>query len=291
MKILIFGGAGMLGHKLVQVLGEHFDVFFTLRGGFESVARFGILPQAKCIENVDVTSNVAVRDVIEGLRPDVVINAVGVIKQRSSASDVITTLETNAVFPQRLAALGSELGFRLITVSTDCVFSGSRGMYREQDVPDALDLYGQSKHWGEVSGENCLTLRTSIIGRELSSGQSLVEWFLGNENQAVKGFRKAIYSGFPTIVFADIIKRLITGFPELHGLFHVSSEPINKFDLLELVRDAYARNIAIEPDDSFVIDRSLDSSLFRSRTGFKPLTWPEMITLMANDATPYAKWK
>ncbi|MBX3267542.1 MAG: SDR family oxidoreductase [Acidobacteria bacterium] len=291
MKVLIFGGSGMLGHKLVQVLGEHFDVFYTLRGGFDSVARFGILPQAKCIENVDVTSIELIRDVIEGLRPDVVINAVGVIKQKPSASDVITTLETNAIFPQRLAALGSELGFRLITVSTDCVFLGSRGMYREQDVPDALDLYGQSKHWGEVSGENCLTLRTSIIGRELSSGHGLVEWFLGNENQTVKGFRKAVYSGFPTIVFADIIKRLITDFPDLHGLFHVSSEPINKFDLLELVREAYGRNIAIEPDDNFVIDRSLDSSLFRAATGFKPLTWPEMITLMANDVTPYAKWK
>lgn len=291
MKVLIFGGSGMLGHKLFQVLGEHFDVFFTLRGGFDSVARFGFLPQVKCIENVDVTSIELVRDVIEGLRPDVVINAVGVIKQKPSASDVITTLETNSIFPQRLASLTAELKFRLITVSTDCVFSGSKGMYSEQDVPNALDLYGQSKHWGEVSGENCLTLRTSIIGRELSSGHSLVEWFLGNENQAVKGFRKAIYSGFPTIVFADIIKRLITEFPELHGLFHVSSEPINKFDLLELVREAYGRNIAIEPDDRFVIDRSLDSSLFRSLTGFKPLSWPEMVTLMANDVTPYAKWK
>lgn len=291
MKVLIFGGAGMLGHKLVQVLGEHFDVFYTLRGGFGSVAQFGILPQAKCIENVNVTSIEVVRDVIQGLRPDVVINAVGVIKQKPSASDVITTLETNSIFPQRLAALGAERGFRLITISTDCVFLGSRGLYREQDVPDALDLYGQSKHWGEVSGENCLTLRTSIIGRELSSGHSLVEWFLGNENEAVKGFRKAIYSGFPTIVFADIIKRLITEFPELHGLFHVSSEPINKFDLLELVRDAFGRNIAIEPNDSFVIDRSLDSSLFRSLTGFEPLAWPEMVKLMADDRTPYAKWK
>ncbi|HMS11026.1 MAG TPA: SDR family oxidoreductase [Pyrinomonadaceae bacterium] len=291
MKVLIFGGAGMLGHKLVQVLGEHFDVSYTLRSGFESVVRFGILPQAKCIENVDVSSSSSINAVIEAQRPEVVINAVGVIKQKPSASDVIATLETNSIFPQRLAALSAELGFRLITISTDCVFSGSRGMYREQDVPDALDLYGQSKHWGEVSGKNCLTLRTSIIGRELSSGHSLIEWFLGNEDQTVKGFRKAIYSGFPTIVFADIIKRLITEFPELHGLYHVSSEPINKFDLLELVRDAYERNIAIESDESFVIDRSLDSSLFRSATGFAPITWPEMVKLMAGDRTPYAQWK
>lgn len=291
MKVLIFGGAGMLGHKLVQVLGEHFDVSYTLRGGFDTVARFRILPQAKCIENVDVLSNSSIHAVIEAQRPDVVINAVGVIKQKPSANDVITTLETNSIFPQRLASLAAELDFRLITMSTDCVFSGSRGMYREQDVPDAYDLYGQSKHWGEVSGENCLTLRTSIIGRELSSGHSLIEWFLANENQTVKGFRKAIYSGFPTIVFADIIKRLITEFPELNGLYHVSSEPINKFVLLKLVRDTYERNIAIEPDDNCVIDRSLDSSLFRLATGFAPMTWPEMIKLMAEDRTPYAQWK
>ncbi len=291
MKVLIFGGAGMLGHKLVQVLGEHFDVSYTLRSGIKTKIRFEILPQAKCIENIDVSSSSSINAVIEAQRPEVVINAVGVIKQKPSASDVIATLETNSIFPQRLAALSAELGFRLITISTDCVFSGSRGMYREQDVPDALDLYGQSKHWGEVSGKNCLTLRTSIIGRELSSGHSLIEWFLGNEDQTVKGFRKAIYSGFPTIVFADIIKRLITEFPELHGLYHVSSEPINKFDLLELVRDAYERNIAIESDESFVIDRSLDSSLFRSATGFAPITWPEMVKLMAGDRTPYAQWK
>jgi len=291
MKILIFGGAGMLGHKLVQVLGEHFDVHYTLRGLFGPVERFGILPKEKCIENVDVTSYNVIRVVIEDLRPDVVINAVGVIKQKPSANDVITTLETNSIFPQRLASLTSEFGFRLLTISTDCVFSGSRGMYSEHDVPDALDLYGQSKHWGEVAGENCLTIRTSIIGRELTSGHSLIEWFLGNENGSVKGFRRAIYSGFPTIVFADIIRRLIVDFPDLTGLFHVSSEPINKFDLLELVREAYSSNITLEPDDDLAIDRSLDSARFRSLTGFSPPTWPEMIRTMANDPTPYKSWK
>ncbi|MBX3294386.1 MAG: SDR family oxidoreductase [Acidobacteria bacterium] len=291
MKILIFGGAGMLGHKLVQVLGEHFDVHYTLRGLFGPVERFGILPKEKCIENVDVTSYNVIRVVIEDLRPDVVINAVGVVKQKPSANDVITTLETNSIFPQRLASLTSEFGFRLLTISTDCVFSGSRGMYSEHDVPDALDLYGQSKHWGEVAGENCLTIRTSIIGRELTSGHSLIEWFLGNESGSVKGFRRAIYSGFPTIVFADIIRRLIVDFPDLTGLFHVSSEPINKFDLLELVREAYSSNITLEPDDDLAIDRSLDSARFRSLTGFSPPTWPEMIRTMANDPTPYKSWK
>jgi len=281
----------MLGHKLVQVLGEVFDVKYTLRGSFDSVRRFGFLPQEGCIENVDVTSDHVLRETFQGFRPDVVVNAVGVIKQKPSASDVITTLETNSIFPQRLAALSAELGFRFITVSTDCVFAGTRGMYGETDAPDALDLYGQSKHWGEVTGENCLTIRTSIIGRELFAGHSLVEWFLGNKGGTVRGFRKAIYSGFPTIVFADIIRGLIAEQPDLSGLYHVSSDPINKFELLRLVGQAYSRNIEIEPDDDFEIDRSLDSGVFRSLTGFVPPAWPEMIRSMAEDPTPYDKWK
>ncbi|MBK9165604.1 MAG: SDR family oxidoreductase [Acidobacteria bacterium] len=291
MKVLIFGGSGMLGHKLVQALGEVFDVKYTLRGSFDSVRRFGFLPQESCIENVDVTSENAVRETLQNVLPDVVINAVGVIKQKPSASDVITTLETNSIFPQRLAALSAKYGFRLITVSTDCVFAGTRGMYREIDAPDALDLYGQSKHWGEVTAANCLTVRTSIIGRELSAGHSLVEWFLGNEGSKVKGFRKAIYSGFPTIVFADIIRGLIAEQSELSGLYHVSSDPINKFELLQLVGQAYSREIEIVPDDDFEIDRSLDSSVFRSLTGFAPPDWPEMVRSMAEDPTPYDKWK
>lgn len=291
MKLLIFGGGGMLGHKLVQQYRDKFDTWTTIRGRISDYSGYDFLRSERTIEAVDVENAKAVRDAIEAAAPDVVINAVGIIKQLPSAHDVIRTLEINSIFPNRLAELGREFGFRLICISTDCVFSGEKGGYAEDSVPDAYDLYGKSKNLGEVVSENCLTLRTSIIGRELGTSHSLVDWFLSNRGGKVKGFVNAIYSGFPTIVFADIIATLIEEHPNLHGLYHVSSEPIGKFDLLGLVKKHYGADIEIEPETDFKIDRSLDSTRFRRETGFRPLDWEEMVRRMAADPTPYDKWK
>lgn len=291
MKVLIFGGSGMLGHKVVQKFRGKFDVWATVRGRAADLSDFGFLEPEKIIETVVVDDVDSVRRAIEAVRPDVVINAVGIIKQLPSSKDVIKTLEINSIFPNRLAELSREYGFRLICISTDCVFNGETGNYSEESVPDAYDLYGKSKNLGEVTSENCLTLRTSIIGRELGTSHSLVDWFLSNEGGSVKGFVNAIYSGFPTIVFADIIASLITDHPELRGLYHISSEPINKFDLLHLINKHYGANIEIEAFEDFRIDRSLDSTRYRKETGFEPLGWEEMIRLMAADPTPYDKWK
>lgn len=287
MKVLITGGSGMLGHKLVQRLSSDFDVFATIRGSFDTVERFSIFDRQSVVENVDLSDEIQIRAAVECVKPDVVINAAGVIKQRPTSLDVVNTLLINSILPHRLAALGREYGFRTIVISTDCVFSGTKGRYSESDPADADDLYGKSKNLGEVIDPNCLTIRTSIIGRELQTGHSLVEWFLSNRGGKVKGFTRAIYSGFPTIVFADIISSLLTAYPKLSGLYHVSSEPIDKFTLLSLVNNVYNAGIKIEPDDSFVIDRSLRSSKFRKETGFQSQSWEEMIDQMASDPTPY----
>ena len=167
------------------------------------------------------------------------------------------------------------------------MFDGKRGNYNENDTPNALDLYGQSKHFGEVTSRNCLTLRTSIIGRELSGSHSLVEWFLSNRGKTVKGFVNAIYSGFPTVVFADIISSLIAEYVDLTGLYHVSSEPIDKFTLLTLINEAFGAGITLERDEEFRIDRSLNSARFRKATGFQPQSWEQMIERMAEDARDY----
>jgi dTDP-4-dehydrorhamnose reductase len=291
MKILIFGGNGMLGHKLVQRFREQFDVWATVRGNSSEYDKFGFLPLERTIGHVDVDHPRDVHKVLEMVAPDIVINAVGIIKQLPTSKDVIRTLETNSIFPNRLAEFGKEFGYRLICISTDCVFNGEKGNYAEDDVPDAYDLYGKSKNLGEVSGENCLTLRTSIIGRELTTAHSLVDWFLSNRGKTVNGFVNAIYSGFPTSVFADIIATLITDHPELSGLYHVSSEPINKFDLLHLIKKYYHADIEIERFEDFRIDRSLDSGRFRNETGFRPIDWEQMVAEMASDQTPYYKWK
>lgn len=280
----------MLGHKLYQRLSDGFEVFATIRGPFESVERFGIFQRNSTIENIDLFDDSEVRRAVESVRPDVLINAAGVIKQRPTSKDVVTTLSINSILPHRLAALGQEHGFRTIVISTDCVFSGAKGNYSETDEPDARDLYGISKGLGELTGDNCLTLRTSIIGRELQTGHGLVEWFLSNRGGSVKGFTRAIYSGFPTVVFADIISNLLVNFPQLSGIYHVSSDPIDKCTLLELVNAAFDAKVQIEPDDTFVIDRSLDSSKFRHETSFEPLAWDKMIELMASDAKPYSNF-
>ena len=284
MKILVFGANGMLGHKLVQRLSSQFEVFGTIRGAFESVEQFGIFKREFIIEHVSAQDVASIEAAIQTAQPDVVINAIGIVKQLPTAKEVIATLEVNSIFPHRLAEFSQKYGFRLITVSTDCVFDGEKGNYVETDTTNATDLYGRSKALGEVTFENCLTLRTSIIGRELGEPHSLIDWFLSNRGGVVKGFTKAIYSGFPTVVFADMIVSLIIDQPQLSGLYQVASEPINKFELLTLVNSAFDANITIEPSDEVAIDRSLNGSKFTDATGFKPIPWPEMVELMANDA-------
>lgn len=290
MKILILGGGGMLGHKLVQCWANKFDVRSTIRTDYTKYRQFEFFDVTRIVENVEAENLQIIEKTINEIRPNVIVNAVGIIKQLPSAKNVVKTLQINSIFPHQLAELGEKYGARLITISTDCVFSGTKGNYTEADIPDAQDLYGKSKGLGEVTGENRLTLRTSIIGRELNGAHSLVEWFLSNQGETVKGYVNAIYTGFPTVVFADIIADLIENHPNLSGLYQVSSEPINKYELLKIIRDAYQADIRIEPFEEFVIDRSLDSTKFRDAVGFKPLEWHEMIEIMAADNAIYKKY-
>ena len=281
----------MLGHKLVQVFSREFDVFTTIRGGLETYARFGIFDPAKTFERLDVEDIARIDSIFGKIKPDVVVNAVGLIKQLPNSANVVETLSVNSIFPHRLAQIAAKHASRLICISTDCVFSGERGNYTEEDPPDALDLYGKSKNLGEVSSDGCLTIRTSIIGREIQSEHSLVEWFLANAGHAVKGYTKAIFSGFPTLALAEILAEVIRDHPSLSGLYHVSSDPITKYDLLRLIKTAYGVEIEIEPSDKIKIDRSLDSTRFRETTGIIPSGLPEMVEGMAKDPTPYEKWR
>jgi dTDP-4-dehydrorhamnose reductase len=287
MKVLVLGGSGMLGHKLVQRLSSAHEVKFTLQRNFESVQNFGILRRKDSIESVDAIDFEGVRKALDAYRPDVVINAIGVIKQVAEVKDVVRTLTINSIFPHLLAQLASELGFRLITMSTDCVFSGNRGQYSEQHIPDAIDLYGQSKHWGEIDQPSCLTIRTSIIGRELGRKHGLLEWMVSQRQKAVKGYSRAVFSGFPTLIIADIILNIIDTHRELCGVFHISSDPISKFDLLTKVNERFQLDVEISDAPEVTLDRSLDSTKFRNATGFKPPTWDQMVDAMASDDYQY----
>ena len=291
MKILIIGGSGMLGHKLMQVWKDKFDVRATIRGNFDDYKYCSIFEKQKMVEGIDVEDISAVKKIIKELKPDVIINAAGIIKQIDDSKNTVKTLKINSIFPHQLKELSEANNARLICISTDCVFDGAVGNYVEKDVSNARDLYGKSKNLGEVIEGNCLTIRTSIIGRELQTAHSLVEWFLSNRGKKVKGFANAIYSGFPTVYMADILEDIIVNFKNLSGLYHISSEPINKFKLLQLLKDAYKIDIAVERFEDFYIDRSLDSTKFRRATGFVPPDWKTMVRTMADDPTPYDEWR
>lgn len=279
----------MLGHKLVQVLSKRFDVWATFHSDLEKYRKYSIFLPEKIIQNVDVENPANYFDVVRKLKPDVIINAVGIIKQLPDSKDVVKTLTVNSIFPHKLAEIAEEMNSRLITFSTDCVFDGKKGNYTENDTTNAYDVYGKSKNLGEVTEDNCLTIRMSIIGRELFTRKSLIEWFLGNNGGKIKGFTNAIYTGFPTIVLSRIIEDIIANHQTMNGLYHISSEPISKFDLLKLVREEYKIDVEIEPFADFHIDRSLNSDKFRAETGFQPLSWKKMIEIMANDSTDYEK--
>jgi dTDP-4-dehydrorhamnose reductase len=246
---------------------------------------------AATITGVDATDYDSIARAIAEVKPEVVINCIGIIKQLKAAKDPIISLSINSLFPHRLAILCRAAATRMIHISTDCVFSGRKGMYTEDDVSDAEDLYGRTKYLGEVGYPGCLTIRTSIIGRELHSASGLVDWFLSNRGGKVRGFRRAMYTGFTTVALAKIIAELIRNHPELSGLWQVSSEPITKFDLLKLVNDIYRAGIEIEPDDVFFCDRSLNSARFRAAVNFQPSSWAEMISEMYHDPLPYDQWR
>jgi len=289
MKVLILGGSGMLGHKLWQILASRCDTYATLRRSPPQFLHSLNLDRSHAIEGVSVEDFDSVTRAIAKIQPNVVVNCIGIVKQDAAGKDPISSITVNSLFPHRLARLTANSGARLIHLSTDCVFSGRHGNYSESDVPDAEDLYGRSKLLGEVTNERCLTIRTSMIGRELSGAHGLLEWFLSQDGGRVRGFKQARFSGFTTNALADVIAKIIMDHPDLSGVWNVASSPINKFDLLTLVKQTYGLAIEIEPDESFVCDRSLNDSRFREATGFKRPSWPEMIEDIRNDPTPYGE--
>ena len=277
----------MLGHKLWQTLASRFDTHVTFRGAVNVYQSTGLFDEGRAIGGVAVEDFSSVVGALAAVRPDVVVNCVGIVKQDAAAKDSLTSIEINALFPHRLAKACAEIGSRLIHLSTDCVFSGQRGNYSLSDPPDATDLYGRTKLLGEVDYDHCLTLRTSMIGRELIGSHGLVEWFLSQQGKVVRGYKKAVFSGFTTVTLASAIADIISEQPELHGVWHFASEPINKFDLLTLIKEGCNLNVQIEPDEDFVCDRSLNGEAFRQATGYAAPSWPKMLEGMVRDTTPY----
>lgn len=282
MKVLILGAYGMLGHKLGQVLQPNFDVWATCRRPKTFNVR-GLVPPDRLIEGVTAEDITSVKRALDAVRPDAVINCIGVIKQQAAAKSPLPSIQINALFPHQAAALSAEAGARFIHFSTDCVFAGTKGMYAETDPSDATDLYGRTKFLGEVTAPGSVTIRSSILGPELENGLGLLAWFLNQKGREAKGFKKALYSGFTTLEMAHIVSRLLREWTALSGMWQIASAPINKFDLLTLINQTMNLGVTLQPDEIFACDRSLNGSRFAAETGYRSPQWPDMVRAMAAD--------
>lgn len=282
MRILILGATGMLGHALLARCATEFDAIGTVRGYAAPLRGHPAFRGAHLIGNVTADRPETLETAMNITRPDVVVNCIGAVKQRSEGNDPATALRVNGVFPHRAAAIVAERGARFIHLSTDCVFSGKLGRpYLESDLPDATDIYGRSKLVGEVTTAGALTLRTSMIGWELGEPTGFLEWAASQKGKTVQGFRNALFSGLTTPALADRIAGLIRDHAGLRGLWHVAAQPINKRDLLERLNDKLALNLDIQPADTPVIDRRLDAGCLGLETGLQPPSWDEMLDQLA----------
>jgi len=280
-KILILGANGMLGSAMFYKLSEdtNLDVFGTIRNS-SLKSFFKKRMRTKLAINADAQNFKSIEKIIRKIDPDIIINCIGVIKQKNDVENLLKTIPINSLFPHQLHLIANEIGARLILISTDCVFDGTKGDYSEDDVETCKDLYGRSKLLGEIhDSSNIVTIRTSIIGHEFGQGNSLVNWFLSQNNE-INGYTKAIFSGFPTNALAEIIRDNFIIKPNLHGLFHVSSESISKYDLLKLIAKTYGKKIIINRSEELIVDRSLNHNKLKDITGFSPENWEILIKSM-----------
>ncbi len=282
-RVLVLGATGMLGSTIFRIFSDDdsFETYGTIRN-LEGLTHFTPEQHEKILTNVSVNGEADIVRAFSASQPDIVINCIGIIKQLPGANDHLESLAINSVLPHRLANYCAMVGARLIHFSTDCVFSGATGQYVESDHADAYDLYGRTKYLGEVDYANAITLRTSIIGHELSSAHSLIDWFLSQSGE-VRGFSRAIFSGLPTVEVAKVLRDFVIPNAQLRGLYHLSVDPISKLNLLQLVANTYEKKITIMPDDKVVIDRSLNSDKFRNATGFAPKSWTQLVKEMQHD--------
>ena len=281
MRILILGGDGMLGHRLLRHLEPRHEVTVTLRRELAAYRSYGLFTAANSVAGVDARDFQAVEAALAAAAPEAVVNCIGIVKQREEAKSPIPAIEINALFPHRLLEACRAVGSRLVHLSTDCVFSGRTGGYGEDDLPAPVDLYGRSKLLGEPAAP-ALTLRTSIIGLELARKTGLVEWFLAQRG-SVRGFRRAIYSGFTTLEMARVLERLLTAHPGLAGTWHLASQPISKYHLLDILARNLGSRVEVLPDDEFACDRSLDGSRLAAATGYRAPPWETMLAELADD--------
>tara|TARA_B100002019_G_scaffold259207_1_gene244435 strand:- start:17984 stop:18853 length:870 start_codon:yes stop_codon:yes gene_type:complete len=274
--VFILGASGMLGNSILRYFKSKnkLNVIGSIRSS-KTPQKLNFYDEY-IVKNLNIEDENNLREVMQRYCPKIIINCIGLVKQIDSSTDPIKAIQINSLLPHRLTSICESVDAKLIHISTDCVFNGKKGMYNESDDPNATDLYGRTKLLGEIIDSKNITLRTSIIGHELSTKHSLLEWFL-SQDEEINGFDKAIFSGLPTVELSRVIHDFVIPNKHLNGLYNVSSEPINKFELLSLISDQYSKKIKINVDSGLVINRSLNSSKFQDQTGYKSPSWKDMI--------------
>lgn len=275
---------------LVRVLSENHTVFGTTLSPYnESSPLIQILSRENWFDSINVCAIEAVERTIHDVEPDVVLNGVGLIKQKLNSDVNSHAIHINSLFPHQLLEICKKTDTRLIHFSTDCVFEGSPGVKHVTDTPTATDIYGLSKLLGEVREGPALTLRTSVVGRQLFGAESLFEWAISQRGKTISGFKNAIYTGLTTLELSQVIKRIIEEHPRLVGLFQVASNPINKFDLLVKLNTYLNLGLTIKPNTDFHCDRTLDGSEFCGITNIEIPSWDNMLTEFLTDQKFYEK--
>ena len=283
LNILVLGCSGMLGYSIFDYFNsnKNFNTYGTLRSD-EKLSLFDNNQQQHILTKIDALDINSLEQAVIKSQANIIINCIGLIKQEKNFDDPKIAFPINSILPHQLANIALTMKARLIHFSTDCVFTGDKGNYNENDIPDSIDIYGVSKKLGEVTYKHTITLRTSIIGHELDSKKSLVDWFL-NSSIEVNGYKNAIFSGLPTYEVARVLEKFVIPNNSLYGLYHLSANPINKYDLLNLIKEIYKKDIIIKEDKEFKIDRSLNSDIFKKTTGYNPPTWKELVHNMCKN--------
>lgn len=291
--MLILGGGGMLGHKLWQQLSQRqaFETWATVRKSRDNYHKIPFFRSPRLLDGVNVEDFPRVRSLLNELRPQAVINCIAVTKRHMKPDQASSAIYLNALLPHLLTDWAAEAGSKVVHFSTDCVFDGRLGGYTESDLTNAEDAYGRTKALGEVHSSHGLTLRSSFIGRELSAGTELVEWFLAQRGGVAEGYQRAFYTGLTTIETVKVVEKVLLEFPQLSGLHHVASEPIDKYALLSLVNEAFGLGVQLKPNSTVVCHRNLSGERFSKTTGYRAPSWKEMIRALAADPTPYEDWR
>lgn len=296
-KILILGASGMLGHQMWRRLNEWsrttgHQILGTVRKSKDHYKNLGLSNTQNLIDGVDVGDFKKLNLLLDDVKPTVVINCVGLTLRKKDLADIEKCYQLNGMLPQFVGHWCGTHNAKLFHFSTDCVFDGKKGgAYAEADMPTAFDHYGVSKYLGEVGSGNNLTMRLSIVGRELENKTELFEWIFSQADKSAKGFAAAKYTGMTTNWVAREVIRILENHPELSGVYQVSSEVITKFEIMQKLNEKFKLNIQIEKNSDYAVDKSLDSSRYQKATGFVKPTWDQMIDDLFADREFYEQLK